>query len=655
MLTNCSKDKEMNVKTQKFSLLVILTFSVSLLMSCVGTIKDANPLSTKAASTNDKAMSNYGGISAATAISNTRVEVVFPPADGDADQLAYVIRYDGQQIPTYVYGSSLKPDYRGLLKHTILNLQSDSLYAFSVQVRNIKTNVESSNNISKVTKTFNNATAIFNGISVARNLPGADGLNGIEVIWAEAEIRGGVVSKDEVDPIEYQVTVIDASSLNPGDMNDTNFSDPVRKIYSIQGNKRSATINGLKAGTKYFVQVRAVHYGYSIPANSSNINYKKEVNTNYLEISTYSDDLGNLNFDNGSLVTAFPPGIAGLYATQLDWESPEGNFDHYRIYYSIDGTSNVSSFLNSGMLDPACSGTETSDSNINCQFVDSNVSSFLLTGLETNTKYNMALAVCLSRTCENGKRIVSNIKTHTTTPPVASFRGISSIDAAKDINKLDRMFLNFESPDFTSGNISGFVVDYYGIDITNPSPMSLNDSDVLNTTLLTVQPFDFRNDTTIEISGIDPSSSTPYCFLIVPFTYNNDGSKTLHKTGLIPQCKVPQIKGPTLLEFAGIDSHACSPLSREISLTWIKPLSGIYDSFELFYTVNAGSFNFGEAFDWINNPTYHRIQLLPSKTGATLSNLQPGKTYRVGVISFYDSINGPIRSEINNNTIQCNL
>ena len=645
----------MKVQKQKFILLIVFTFIVTTLSSCVGTIKSADPISTKAESSNDKAISNYTGIAYATAISNTRVEVVFPPADGDADQIAYVIRYDGQQIPTYVYGSSLKPDYRGLLKHTIVNLQSDSLYSFSVQVRNIKTNVESTNKISKITKTFNNATAIFNGISVARNLSGADGLNGIEVIWPEAETRGGVVSKDEVDPIEYQVTVIDAGSLNPGDMNNSDYSDPIRKVYSIQGNKRSATINGLKSGTKYYVQVRAVHYGYSLPANSSNINYKKEQNTNYLEISTYSDDLGNLNFNNGSLLTSFPSGIAGLYSVQLDWIAPEGNFDHYRVYYALDGAADISNYLNTATLDNACSGEETMDSNVRCQYVDSNVSSFLLTGLETNTKYNMALAVCLSRTCETGKRVISNVKTHTTTPPVASFRGITSIDTAKEITKLDRMFLNFESPDFTSGNISGFIVEYYGIDITNPAPMSLNDSDVLNTTLLTVQPFDFRNDTTIEISGIDPSASTPYCFLIVPFTYNNDGSKTLYRNGLIPQCKVPQIKGPTLLEFAGIDTYECNPLSREISVTWVKPLSGIYDSFELFYNINGGSFNFGEAFDWVNNTSYHRIQLLPSKTGYTLSNLQPGKTYRIGVISFYDSINGPIRSEINANTIQCNL
>lgn len=643
------------MKTRKQILFIVfyIIFGLSFI-SCVGTIKQADPISTKAPSDSDKSIGDYSGITSATAISNSRAEVIFPPAEGDNDQIAYVIRYDGQQIPTYVYGSALRPDYRGLLKYTISNLQSDTPYSFSVQVRNMKTNIESSNNAAKSIKTFSNSTAIFNGISMTRNLSGADGLNGIEVIWPEAETRGGVVSKDEVDPVEYQVTVIDANFLNPGDINNTSYGEPQRKVYSIQGSKRSATINGLKSGTKYFVQVRCVHYGYTLPVNSSNINYKKEQNTNYLEISTYSENLSNLNFDNDSLTTAYPSGIGGLYSVQLGWGAPIGNFDHYRFYYSITGSTTFSNFLNTSTFDIACNGPETNDANVSCQFAESNLSNFLLTGLETNTKYDLALAICLTRSCESGKRIISNIKTHTTTPPVASFRGITSIDTAKDLNKLDRLFLNFESPDFSSGNISGLVVEYYGIDITNPSPQSLNDTDIINTSLLDVQPFDYRVDTMIEVSGIDPSSASPYCFLIVPYTYNNDGTKTLHRGGLIPQCKIPEIKGPSIVEFTGIESFTCSFITKEITLNWSKPLIGIYDSFEIFYVANQGSFNFGEAFDWENN-SYNRILIDSSKTTYTIPNLAPGQSYRVGIDTLYDSINGPIRSEINAKTIQCNL
>ncbi len=621
--------------------------------SCVGTIKDANKISTKADSSNDRAVSDFSGISSATAVSNTRVEVTFPASVGDIEQLAYVIRYDGQVVPTYVYASTLRPDYRGLFKYTVTDLRPDTRYSFTIQARNMKTNVESSNSAFKITKTFSNATANFNGISVVRNLSGADGLNGIEVLWSEAEIRGGLVNKDEIDPIEYQVTVINANSLNPGDMNNSDYAEPARKIYSIQGNRRSATINGLQAGTKYYVQVRAIHYGYSLPANASNIYYLKEQNTNYLEISTYSDDLSSLNFTTGSFTVSFPPGNAGLYSTQTDWITPQGNFDHYRIFYSINGMANLSDYLNNGTYDATCSGPEDANSQIKCQFVDSNVNSFLLTGLDPNTAYNMAVVVCLTRNCEKYKRMPSQVKAHTTTPPIANFRGISSIDTAMDITKLDRLYLNFSPPDFSTGNIAGLIVEYYGIDITNQSPVPLNDSDNVNTTLLDVQPFDFRTETRIEISGIDPSAATPYCFLIIPFTYNNDGSKNLHRNGLVPQCKIPQIKGPAIIDFDGIDSFTCNNDDDEIIVNWDRPESGVYDSYELYYSIDGADFNFGEAFNWMNNGLYRRILVPPSRTTYTITNLQPGRTYRVGIITFYDSINGPIRSEVNAKTIQC--
>lgn len=650
-----NKEKMEDVKQMK---IFVTTFYITLnlfLISCVGTIKQVDPISTQAASVADKNIINYIGITKATAISNGRVEVTFPAAEGDPDELAYVIRYDGQQIPVYVFASALQPDYRGLLKHTIINLQPDTNYSFSVQVRNIKTNLESVNNLANFTKTFNNSTAKYNGITTLKNLSGADGINGIEAVWSEAERIGTAINIDEVDPIEYQVTVIDSNFLNPGDMNNENFTEPNRKVFSVQGNKRSAIINGLKAGTKYFVQARAVHHGYSIPQNASNINYKKEQNTNYLEISTYSDNLGNINFNNKSLNTSYPSGIGGLYSLILSWTAPQGNFDHYRAYYSIDSSnSDINNFLNTANVDAICNGPETEDPNILCQFVDSNLESFLLTGLETNEKYNVALAICLSRACETGKKVFSEVISHTTTPPIANFRGITSISTAKELNKLDRMYLHFDSPDFTSGNISGLIVQFFGSDINNTTPDSLNDSSSLNTSFLEAQPFNYKLDTTIEISGIDPNSTNPYCFLITPFTYNNDGTKTLHPGGLIPQCKMPQIKGPSVLEFGGIDAYECNNANGSIKVYWTTPLAGIYSHFELFYIASSPSFNFGEAFEWQNN-SYYRILIDPFSEFYTITNLQLGRNYRVGVITYYNYVGTPIRSEINPNSIRCDL
>ena len=345
--------------TNRLLLHLIATFIVLLSSGCVGTVKDADPITTKASSSTDSSVQDYPGINSATAISDSRVEISFPPVLGDSDNIAYVIRYGGQLLSTYVQAASLRPDYRGLLRYTVSGLQADSQYDFNVQARNISTGAESTNSSSKTARSFSNATARFSGITQARNLSGANGLNGIEVFWNEAEVRGGTVNKDEIDPIEYQITVIDGTSLNPGNMNDASFSEPVRKIFSVNPSKRSAIVNGLTQGRKYYVQVRAIHYGYSL--NSSDSTYKLEQNTNYLEISTYSDDIANLDFDNSSFSTSFPEGAGGLYSLIGNWTSPVGNFDHYRIYY-VDKTANpslsLSDFLNTSDVNAFCFGAE---------------------------------------------------------------------------------------------------------------------------------------------------------------------------------------------------------------------------------------------------------------------------------------------------------
>lgn len=623
---------------------------LNLLLSCVGTIKQATPITTKAASSTDSALQTYPGITSARAISDTKVEIFFPPISGDNDQIAYVIRYSGQQFATYITGSSLKPDYRGLLKYRVTGLQIDTSYDFSVQARNIKTGAESNNNASKIIKTFSNSTANFSGITQVRNLSGDNGLNALEVFWSEAEVRGGLVTKDEIDPIEYQITVINSTYLNPGNMNDTSFTTPERKVFSISSNKRSAIVNGLFAGTKYYVQVRAIHYGFSL--NSSNAAYKKEENSDYLEISTYTDDLAALNFDISSFTTTTSEGSNGLYSIDTKWTPPIGNFDHYRLYYAKNGTADIANFLNTAEVNSFCFGAESNNSLISCEYSDYKQNVLTLSGLEPNTKYDLMLAVCVSSDCTRSKRVVSQLINHTTTPPVANFLGISSIDSGKSLLNLDKLTLNFPKPLSTTGNINGLLVDYYGSDPTNPSPIPLNDSSITNTSTLRVNPFNYELDELLSVSGIDPTSSVPYCFLIYPFTYNNDGSKNYFKTGLIPKCHVPTITGPTNLEFKGVTTLDCAAFSSSAVLTWEKPTDGIYNKIELFYIKNSAAFNFGDAVN-ASDTSYTKILINSNQESLILTGLQAGATYKFGLLTRYESINGIVRSEFNTNIKTC--
>lgn len=635
--------------------IIALAIVTTIVFGCVGTIQDANNDLSKAADSTDNIKLTYSGIVSAVPIANDKVEVFFPQSELDADSTAYVIRYDGLQVPIYVYGTSLRPDYRGLLRFTVSGLRIDTTYTFSIQVRDVKTGVESNNTATKQVKTFANFTANFNGITEVRNLSGDEGTTGIQVVWVPAEIKGGI-QKDEIDPIEYQITLIDGTVLNPGSMNDTAFSDPVRKVISAGADKRSVTINGLLPGRKYFVQVRAIHYGYS--QFSADRNYLLEKNTRYLQISTYSDDMSSINFDESSFRLTLPPGSGGLYSLAASWTTPEGNFDHYRLYYTLQGATSLTNYLSAEDGDAVCNGTETLNNAISCIPVASNHNlNNLITGLDVNKTYDVVLAICASLRCEKSKRIYTSVFTQTTTPAVADFQGIKSIDPAKSITNLDQITLNFDLPNFLSGNISGYILRYYGNDPSNASPFSVNDPDVLNTTGLSVLPYNVQNDTSITVTGVDPLTTDQYCFMLVPFSYNFDGTKNYGDTsGIVPKCVLPSIKGPDKNQFPGIDLDAssCDVINSSVTLKWNAPAAGIFSNYEIFSVNDQPSFTFSSAVDYANN-TYERLLLNSTTTNYRFIGLQPGKTYRFGVLTYYSSIDGPIRSEYNTNLFSCSL
>jgi len=336
--------------------IIVIFFLISTLFSCVGTVQSVDPISTKVSKTSNSTLDNFSGLESAIPISNSKVELFFNPLLTDLDKYSYIITYDGLQVPIYVAANSVQNDYRGLAKFTVNGLESNKKYTFQIQVRDIKTQVESSNNVKISATTFSNLTANFAGISEARNLSGSAGLNGVEIVWPEAEIKGTLVSPNEIDPIEYQITLIDANFLQPNSMNDTTFGEPKRKVVSAAGNKRNLVVNGLKQNTKYYVQVRAIHQGYK--DNSANSAYKVEENSNYLPVTTFSEDLANLNYDPNSFFLSLPPGPGGLYAIKANWKIPKGNFEEFRVYYTKQGTSNLNGYLNSADVNSFCFGQE---------------------------------------------------------------------------------------------------------------------------------------------------------------------------------------------------------------------------------------------------------------------------------------------------------
>lgn len=596
-------------------------------VGCVGTIKDANSISTKSSAIPSSLVGNYPGIQSVTAIADSKVEVFFPSVEGDLEKIAYVIRYSSQQVPVYIQASVLKEVEHFIngekvysLKATISNLRSDTSYDFSVEVRDIVTGSESSNNVYMPVKTFSNLTARFTGVGEVNNLPGVNGINGIEVNWVEAEVRGTSISKNDIDPIGYEITVLDGSTpdlyRSPAEMNNKTLSTATRTVYSAPAGTRSYTINGLRAFTKYYVQVRAIHYGKSL--NVTNVNYKVEENTDYKEIITYDPSSTSSISDPTSFASSYPPGPTGLTSINLSWKRASGVFDHYRIYYNIGDFTPV--------VSPICL--------TNCVVVNSSQNLYQLVGVSARQNYYLSLVVCQDVSCSS--YISYNKINHLTSPPViTSYAGIYSIDTAKNLGTLDKFFLNMALPDFNLGYIAG--VDIFGCHSTsmancNPSNVSFLLS---TTTALAIDPaYDYTSNNILQISGIEPSSPYSYCFYSKPYIYNDLNAKTYVDAPLSTvRCQVPEIKAPS---FSGFDIDSTCDL-----LKWQTPTTGVFDGFEIYYRLKSSVYEGSVPLN-ITDGTYQRFIVNADITEYSTQQLAlvTGGAYDFGIRTIYRSADG---------------
>lgn len=655
-------------------LITALTFFVS----CVGTVEDKNPPTTKS-SDSSKIPLAFDGIFDAIAVGHDKVDVFFFPATGGSGDFTYIITYDGIAAPITAPGEVLRPDYRGLLKYTVTGLEINKLYTFQVQARDNTTEQQSFNTANFKATTFANKTCDFTGIVTAFPLPGSEGLNAIKVTWPLAVQLGTVIFPDEQDPTQYVITVIDADALSPGQMNDTSFGPPNRKIFFADKTARSANVYGLLPGKKYFVQVRCEHKGYF--DFGSNPTYRRETNVNYIEVETLSGGSSSLTFNSANFVVQRADGAAGINTLKAIWGSAEGAFDHYRLYYtrneatqSDPGLDSLIDFNNlpsysAGSCSSICLPGTANTSRTDCynasaanRWVDCKKLQFdevetLFSGLEEKVNYDVKLVVCQDLSCS--VNVDSGApRQMSTDPPMATFAGLSTIEPPRDADELGTIYLKFNPPDFNSGILDGLIVANRQDD---GSDKELNASDVTNTTNYVVGYFDYRSAFEIPVNGIDPyDGAANYCFKAYPFIINNDLSLTkLDPTDhQIPVC-LPKsdstnnyIFPPTKEEFPG--SFPPSPGSQSVSLTWNHPPKGIYDRYEIFYrNTNGGqTFNLNAAIsDWQDNnvmDTYERVVVSRYYTNKTIENLNPCETYSFGMVTYYVGLDGnEYRSESN--------
>ncbi len=613
---------------------IFIIFCSILLGSCVGTVEEKNSEVTKGVDSKVSVL-KFSGIEDVKAISNNKVEVFFYPASIDSSLITYKISYDGLKIPITVPGLSLRPDYRGFLRYTVGGLNSNSTYNFQVEIFNENGVYSLSEKILPVT-TFSNLTADFQGIGGAFNRSGTEGLDSILVEWPLAKKLGSLASPAEIDVTEYEVIVLDSTYLSPADFDNEFFVSPQRKTFQVSNTNRSVILNGLKPDTKYFTRVRAKHQGLITYAGDSE--YLSEANSKYLEITTLSADLASYNFDTEGLTLKISPGASGLTSIRVTWNAGNGAFDSYRIFYK---RKDQAGDLKTHNPESSCNGQEGS-TNIFCKKVSFDQTTTTISDLDSLTEYEVMVVLCQTISCNNGKNIKSAVKLITTEPEIAGFSGIVKIHPAKELNKVDEIYIEIDPPNLEAGVLDGLLVEYQGP--PSGSPSFLNHPVETNLSDLDVISFNYKVANEITITGVDPLSSDEYCFLVIPFTYDSSGNVVENRSGLLAKCITPSIDAPTSLEFSGASGCSVDAVGN-ITVSWSEPAKGVYSHFDVFY--NNGFFDFATAIS-----SYSSVRLDTNKRRVQISSL-PSGTYNIGVLTYVNILGVEKRSEFNSNIVSC--
>jgi hypothetical protein len=98
-----------------------------------------------------------------------------------------------------------------------------------------------------------------------------------------------------------------------------------------------------------------------------------------------------------------------------------------------------------------------------------------------------------------------------------------------------------------------------------------------------------------------------------------------------------------------------------VTLRWELPTNGVYEEFELYYVdYSSSSLVFATALqeldDWTNiGSSFGRITLAPGQTEITLSGFNNNSSFEFGILSNYNSTQGKLRSENNQNIVRCSF
>lgn len=634
--------------------LALLLLALFVFGGCVGTVQDAAQDYSKI-NTAPKVALQFSGITNAIAISDSRIEVFFYPAQGGSGLYTYDIIIGNQPYPISLPSDVMQPDYRGLLRYTVTGLDRLTAYQLKVEVRDKATEVQSNSGVTKTVTTFDNMVADFAGISSASNTPGQDGKDSIKVRWTPARASGGL-TKQEWDPKSYEIVVVDADRLTPNDMDVATITPQQgRWVFGINHDDsvNEYIVRGLPSAKKFYVRMRCLHEA-SI-SDVYNPRKRSELNTKYVTISTLSSNLADINFQTDSFAVSLAAGEQGLNAVNASWTAAIGVFDHYRLYYSEENGG-----VAMGSFPDLCQSplTAPNGTTVWCKKADFKTTATPITGLKPYTTYEVVLVLCATTTCTSAERIVSPTKTILTDPSLPTFNGIRGIGTASSIDELGNLYIGFEPPNFTTGYFDGLVLKMRRTTDGSDTAVELT----ISSTPAFHTNYNFLTDNQIIVKGVDYLSDQPYCFSLYPFKWNADGiTRREYNSNVTWKCVTPKPESPTAEQFKGITSGTSE--GNAVTINWDLPANGVYSYFEVFYRKQSGQqFNWGDAISQagtnFNFTNYARYLVDGDKTTFTIDGIPNGQYY-FGVITFFTYVTADasvvMRSETNTAIKKCTV
>lgn len=632
---------------------ILSTFILLLtIVSCVGTVQESSQNYTNINNGPSNAMS-FAGIFNAVAISDTKAEIFFYPAGGGSGKFTYDIIVGSSPYPISIPSDVLSPDYRGILKTTITGLARLSTYQIKVEVRDDDTGAQSNTQLFKTITTFDNEVADFSGISSGSNMPGQDGKDSLKIRWTPARTSGGLTKKDW-DPKSYEIVVVDAAKLTPNDMDVAYSSAEGRWVYQINFDTglNEYIVRGLPAQTKFYIRMRTIHEA-SVD-DLYNPKKRGERNTNYITISTLSADLADIDFQSDAFALALAPGEQGLNAMIASWTAATGVFDHYRLYYGLEGSGVASGSYPDLCLSPILSAPGET---VFCKKADFLASSSPITGLLPYNTYEVALVLCATSACPPDQRIIGPVRTIVMDPTSPTFNGAKELTMAQTLSDVGNLYLKFDPPNFSTGYFDGLILK-----MRRTVDGSDAEVEITGTTTPTYYlPYNFITDNQIIIKGVNYLELEPFCFTLYPYKWDADGVTKRETPNNIWKCISPKAEAPSSQQFVGLRTGSTE--NDGITVNWDTPSSGIFSHYELFWRKQSGgAFSWGDALaqagNGFNYANYGRLLIDSDENSITLPGFADG-TYIFGMITYFTYVTDDgvitLRSETNGGLRSCKV